>query len=304
MEPLVVYQGVLYYGDMESAIVLSPEQPQFDVTVTVYEPTQDDSAIRIERLHVVFEFAMGQVQVAEIYVLSNDGQQPYVGTVEGGTLRLSVPDDALTFQLGGDSARYLALADGVADTVPIPPGEGTAESVLIYDLVYDDHLELSRPLPYDVNQVVVLLPSVGVEVSGEGLEAGEPFAMQDVEMQVYLVNDLPAGERLTLSLSGAPQVSDASAGSMMSQPDKADETRNTIAGLLILVVALVLAYLYWQGHLNLRRDPQPALIQAIADLDDDFEAGRLKQGPYQARRARLKQELLTLMEKQSPISNL
>jgi hypothetical protein len=279
--------------------VLSPEQPQVNVNVTVYETTQDDSAIRIERLHIVFDFVLGQAQVTEIYVLSNDGQQPYVGTLEGGTLRLNVPNDALTFQPGGDPGRYLALADGVADTVPIPPGEGTAESLLTYDLVYDDHLELSRPLPYDVNQAIVMVPNVGIEVSGEGLEPGGPFQMQGREMQVYLVNDLSAGERLTLNLSGAPQARSASTGSMMpQQPGEANETRNTIAGLVILILALVFAYLYWQGFLTLRRDPQPALIQAIADLDDDFEAGRLKQDQYQTRRTRLKQELITLMEKQ------
>lgn len=297
MEPLVVYQGIPYYGDMESAIVLSPEQPEVNVNITVHETTQDDSAIRIERLHVVFDFVLGQAQVVEIYILSNDGDRPYAGTAEGGTLRLTVPEAALTFQPGGDPDRYIALADGIADTIPIPPGESTAESVLIYELAYGDGLELSRPLPYDTMQAIVLVPDVGIEVSGDGLEPGGPYQMQDRTMQVYLANDLPAGDHLTLRLSGQPQARSAPAGPVSQGASEADETQSTIIGAMILTGSLALAYLYWQGHLRLRtQDRQSALLQAIADLDDDYKAGALKEKPYRSRRARLKQELIELMK--------
>jgi hypothetical protein len=303
LEPLLVYQDVFYYGDLEAAITLTPEQPQFDVTITVYDSTQDDSAINIERLHIIFEFFLGQVQVVEIYILSNDGLQPYAGTPEGGTLRLNVPNEALFAQPEGDSGRYVTLDDGFADTAPVPPGAGAFESVLVYEMAYQDSLELSRPLPYDANQVIILVPDVGVEVSGEGIEPGGPFEMQDRTMQVYLANELSQGERLDLNLSGAAQVQAASSG-MPAMPsshpattDETDETRNAIIALVVLAASLALAYLYWQGRLRLRpRTDQVDLYQAIADLDDDFDANLIEPKQYHAQRARLKQKLVKSLE--------
>ncbi len=299
LEPLVVYQDVPYFGDLETTIVLSPEQPEIDVMISIYETTQDDSAIRIERMHIVFEFFMGYVQVVEIYILSNDGDQPYVGTAEGGTLRLTVPEGAQRFEPGGDPSRYLALPDGIADTLPILPGEGTAESVVMYELAYDGQLELSRPMPYDTRQAIVMLSDARVEVSGERLASGGPFQMQDRAMQVYLADDLLAGDRLTMRLSGEPQAQapSAPAGAMPGAASETDETQNIIAGVVALAGSLAFAYLYWQGHLRLKtQNRQPALLQAIADLDDAYKAGSLEEKPYRSRRANLKQELIELIE--------
>ncbi len=72
-------------------------------------------------------------------------------------------------------------------------------------------------------------------------------------------------------------------------------------GVIALIGAVVLSFLYWQGHLSLRlrpatQDRPSELLQAIADLDDDFAAGQLKEKPYRAERAKLKEELIELME--------
>jgi hypothetical protein len=303
LEPLTVYDGIFYFGDLESAIVLSPERPEADVDITVYETTEDASTVRIELIHVIFDFASGQTRVTELYVLSNDGDQTFVGTLEEGTLRLTVPANALSFQPGGEPGRYLTLANGLADTVPIPPGEGTAESFLIYDLAYDGELELSRPMPYDVRAVRIILPDVGVEVSGDGIQPGGPFQAQDTTFQTYLAEDLSAGDRLTLRLSGRPEISSAPASPSPHRPAGPNDTQSIAIGLSTLVFALALSYLYWRGHLSLRlrpaaQDRQSALLQSIADLDDDFEAGRVKEKQYRVRRARLKGELVELMEKE------
>jgi mono/diheme cytochrome c family protein len=69
LEPLAVYRDIPYFGDLDGAIVLSPVQPQADVNITVYETTEDASSIRLERLHLVFDLASNQAQVAELYIL-------------------------------------------------------------------------------------------------------------------------------------------------------------------------------------------------------------------------------------------
>lgn len=302
LEPLILYQDIPYYDDRETAIVLSPEQPEANVDITVFENTTDDSAVRIERLHIVFDFAQDRVQVAELYIFSNDGDRTYVGTLEGGTIRLTVPSDALEFQPGGDPSRYLTLADGIADTVPIRPGHSTAESVLLYELAYDDGLELNRPMPYDVSKTTIFLPAdLGVELSGERIQAGELFPAQGIDLQTYLAENLNAGERLSMRLAGKPQMSSSATSPAPRESARPSDTMSIAIGAILLAGAVVLAFLYWQGRLVLKRRPlpqdrSPALLQAIADLDDGFETGQLDEEPYRAERARLMEELIGLMQ--------
>jgi mono/diheme cytochrome c family protein len=301
LEPMAVYQDVPYFGELDTAIALSPEQPEADVDMVVYETTDDASNIRIERLHIVFDFAPGQAQVAELYILSNDGDQTFVGTLEEGTLRLTVPADALGFQPGGDPNRYRTLADGIADTAPILPGQNKAESILVYNLAYDDEVELNRPMPYDVNKLTIFMPAdAGLEVSGNGIQPGELFQAQGTALETYVADDLSAGDRLTLRVSGEPQVSaPAAVASPHGQPGPS-QTQSIIIGAIAIVGAAALSYLYWQGHLTRLRPSaqsrQSTLLQAMADLDDDFEAGQLREKPYRARRAKLREELIELIK--------
>jgi hypothetical protein len=304
-EPLVVYRNIPYFGDRDTAITLTPEQPDANVNVTVYETTDDASDIRIERLHIVFDLVPGQMQVAELYILSNDGDRAYVGTLERGTLPLTAPDGAISFQPGGDPNRYLTLADGIADTVPIPPGLSTAESVVVYDMAYTDELDLSRPLPYDVSSVNVFVPAdAGIEVSGDQIRSAGPFQAQGTLLDTYLADDLSAGERFTLRLSGAPQISASAPAPSPNQPPGPSETQGILIGAIALAGAVILAYMYWQGHLGLRLQPatqdrQSDLLQAIADLDDDYEAGGVKENAYRKKRASFKEDLIALKEKES-----
>jgi mono/diheme cytochrome c family protein len=304
MEPLVVYEGVSYFGDLGAPITLSPEQPQMDVPVTVYETTQDPSHVYIERLHVVFDMATDRAQVAELYILSNDGDRSYVGTPEEGTLQLSVPSDALSFQPGGDPNRFIPLADGLADTTPVAPGRGTAQSVLVYTLPYDDGLDLSRPMPFRAQSVNVFVPAdVGLKVSGEGLQPGGPFQTQGMTLDTYQLDNLAAGDDLIVHLSGKfTGTSNSAAGA--GSPHQAPGPNGTVGiavGLFSIAGVVVFGYLYWQGHLNLNLRPAPqdrqmTLLQKLADLDDDYNSGAVQEKPYRTARARLKQELLTLME--------
>jgi mono/diheme cytochrome c family protein len=303
-EPQTTYQGLSYFGDLESAIVLSPEQPESNISITVHETTEDASNVSIEQLHIIIDFALNQVQVTEIYVLSNSGDRAYVGTLEEGTLRLTEPTNALDFQGAGDPGRYLTLADGLADTVPIPPGQNTAQSVVVYVLAYDGELELTRRVPYDTSLVNALVPSdIGIQVSGDGIRPGGPFATQDTAFDTYLSDSLSAGESLKLRLSGKPTGDRETTVPSPHQTIRPDETQSIVIGAIILGGTMVLVFLYWQGRLNLRprlaaHPRQSALLQMIADLDDDFEAGNVKGKPYQEKRARLKEELIDLMEQE------
>lgn len=300
LEPLAIYQGIPYLGNLESAITLSPAEPEANTDITVYETTTDDSAIRIERLHIVFDVVPGQAQVAELYILSNTGDRTFVGTPEEGTLQIPVPSEALDVQPAGDPARYLALADGIADTTPIRPGVSSAESVIVYDLPYDGDLELSRPMPYPTDRINIFVPETGLELSGEGVQAGELFQAQNTTMRTYLAGELDTGQRLVMRLSGQPSMTGPAANAAQpSASPQPSQTQGIIIGAVTLAAALALAYLYWQGYLALTPatpDSNTALLQSIADLDDAFESGQIKTDRYQTQRAKLKEKLLNQLQ--------
>jgi hypothetical protein len=171
-------------------------------------------------------------------------------------------------------------------------------------------------MPYDTSTVNIFVPDVGLEVSGDRIRPGGPFQAQDVTLQTYLADELSAGERLTLRLSGTLETGSTPAGPSPHVAVGPNETQSIVIGLTTLAAALAFAYLYWQGHLSLRRTPlappagagessqlepvaqnrQSAMLQAIADLDDAFEEGQMKEKQYRARRARLKRELIETME--------
>jgi hypothetical protein len=117
---------------------------------------------------------------------------------------------------------------------------------------------------------------------------------------MYLADDLSAGSELTFRVSGEPL---SGLGTMNVSPARSsgpDQTTGIVIGLIALAGSAALAVAYWQGWLSSRfksgaRDRQAVLLQAIADLDDEYDAGRLAEEPYRARRSKLKEELLALM---------
>jgi hypothetical protein len=74
-----------------------------------------------------------------------------------------------------------------------------------------------------------------------------------------------------------------------------------VLAVVLLVAGLAMAATLL-GIWRLNRQPAPVsaeferLVQSIADLDERFEKGQLPQTEYESERARLKGELVKLME--------
>jgi uncharacterized membrane protein len=91
---------------------------------------------------------------------------------------------------------------------------------------------------------------------------------------------------------------------MPGQTSGPSETQGILIGAITLIGAVVLAYLYWQGHLTFSLQPATAdrqsdRLQKIADLDDAYEAGEIDEKTYQKQRRKLKAQLMALLEKEN-----
>jgi hypothetical protein len=280
--------------------------------VEVFEVTEDpnEAAIQVERMHVFVDFEGGVMSVGELHIFTNASDRTFVGVEDPQfgrrvTLRFALPEGAtgLHFQTGGEGDRYFLTKDGFADTDVVRPG--TSQQVLYgYTLSYGeaDTFDLVRPLLYPTANLNVLVPRVGLDVTSDQVELSE---ISTVEGQVYLNlngTDFSAGDELSVHFGGLQDIGLQPATPSMAQ-----------GGLDPKWIALGLAALALVGGLiypSLRRSLGPVstdqpieladrhltrLLQAIADLDDAFEAGSMDEASYRKQRQALKGEALALM---------
>jgi len=202
----LVYQEVGYTSDV---LTFTEGESRLDVPITVYETTESDAALHIERAHFFIDFdpQVRAISVGEMYIFTNEGDKVYIGE-DGATLRFSLPPGAynLRFERGALGERFLETQDGFADTRPVPPGVGVRQLLFSYALGYDasDYI-LSREIFYPIATLNVLVPDVGVQVSSDQVAFQE---MQRTKGQAYLNfvgQNLARGERLILNLSNLPR---------------------------------------------------------------------------------------------------
>jgi mono/diheme cytochrome c family protein len=295
----VNYQGMDFAGDFGQ---LSHTRPNLELPVTVYDTTTDAAALRFEQIHLVIEIVDSEVQINELYVVSNLGDAVFVGESgdpEQGTVRFGLPPEAagLSIQRGfGSFESFIPTSevtltnDGWAATIPVRPGQGSLTLLARYSVPYRNNLELNSPLYYDAAGITLVMRDVGVRLSADGtwidhgqqMIGGEPFVS-------YRRTSLPAGSTLDLTFSGRSRLA------MLVQDQGAALAVG--AGTLLLVVALA-AYV----TRSWRREPEESewvasgadadeLLQAIAELDDGYEQGTIAEADYRREREELKAAL-------------
>ncbi len=282
------YKGIRYTSDL---LRLTDEKPEATAVLQVYETTASPDGIRIARGHFIVEFAEGAVHVAELYVISNEGQAAYVGDGQGRTLQFLLPPGAAEVVVDDapPEGRFVREGDILWDTAPVPPGEAVAQHIVDYVLPYDPEkgLDLTRSYAYPVAQVNLMVPQVGVDVESDLEFTGTVGAER-----TYLVwrgTALAPGEAWSVRFRGRPQAGMAGT---------AEESAASVQGLGPLVAFgglafLALATLLFLGLGSRRRaleDPE-RLLEAIARLDEAYEGGELDEVTYRTRRAALKKAL-------------
>lgn len=260
--------------------------------------------MQVERLHLFLDFDEAGLMVSEFYIVSNLGDRTYVGDEALGqpaTLRFTLPEAAseLRFRGGKLGERFIATADGFADTAPVHPGLGTMKLLFSYRLPYEGALRLSRPLPYPVADLSMLLPDVGVALEAAGLEFRGPRQTEAGGMLVYAASDLAAGEPLEFTLSGVPELTPAEPEPATAPPAAGAPSGpllEVVIGLAALGLAVAGVYLWWRHAPGREAAAQEEpLVRAIADLDERFEAGKVAEAAYHAAREELKAQLRELL---------
>lgn len=295
----VEYQGVVYSSDVS---VADAESKDISLPIPIYETTSDPSAVSVDRLHILLEYAdPGVLRVVELYVISNLGDRTLVAAEPGKpVLTFSLPDGAvnLQFQDGVLGERFVEMPGGFGDMAAVRPAASQHQVVFSYELPYNRKLDLRHPVNLPVNAVVVLLPEGGLKVSGDGLQDMGTREVQGLSYRMYSAERIEPGADLSLTVSGKP----GGAGAGLSLGSGS----SLVIGLIAFGLALIVAggWLFIrsrsrddidvkdedQGELPDEEDVD-TILEAILALDDQFQAGELPQEAYQIRRAELKARL-------------
>jgi hypothetical protein len=164
----VSYMEVDYY----SVVVFPSDDVKTFVQIAVCDATTSDRDIRVLMAHKIIDFRDTSVNVTEISVLLNDGDQTFIGTGSGangeqGILVFNLPEGAVGFQAAQELVDDFVLLDDykVEYAVPFPPGE--RQLVFTYDipLQYEEGITISFPVDYPTDYMDVMVRSDDVEVS-------------------------------------------------------------------------------------------------------------------------------------------
>ncbi|MBN1200957.1 MAG: hypothetical protein JXJ20_03785 [Anaerolineae bacterium] len=218
----------------------------------------------------------------------------------------------------------------VWDTWPLHPDQ-VHSITLLYYLPYTSEAVLDQAFGYAVMNGAVLLPNDTVTLDSEQfetdgefryrvlsgglritrLEPDEDISPDDTTLIKAhdLLGPLSADERLIFTLSGRPSRT-VDVIKPVYEPDDGDDSTSSlllVLGGIGVVVLLAGIVLWWRqrrasvmvplvGEMPGPAASKDALLRALADLDDAFDAGQVNEATYHARRAALKQRLLPLMD--------
>ncbi|GAB4271553.1 MAG: hypothetical protein Kow0080_17090 [Candidatus Promineifilaceae bacterium] len=319
----VAYDGLNFSS---AAAQLTQAQAALELPIMVYEQTTDPSVVAIEQMHTILGFTDGALDVATLYVISNNSTAVFMGETgnpDEGTVKLFVPEGAtaVEFQRAfGQQTSFLpateviATESSYADTFPLRPGTGTSNLLVTYQLPYDDGVSVSYALPYPVNSASVIMPDAGVTLNGTGWVSE---GVSQTEMGTFVRYSNTAVQDTTtfsFTLEGKPRLVTDSAGNVVAPRSQSTELIIGGIGLLLAVAVVVFAVRGWQNRAIAdedswddedewdeeadSEDEKDALLQALADLDETYEAGELTDEAYNQQRDALKAQLLAVWDEE------
>src|SRR5215472_2992556 len=171
--------------------------------VDVFESSKDPKTIDVPSHFVVFQPSGNTLKVAEEYQIENKSQPPYAYFRTEGSFDFGLPENAELQGVQAAGSAGMPLTQLPIDkknnrysiAFAFRPGGSTVR--YSYDLAYPSNAAtLNIPTVYPGRVVLVAPP--GLQVNGHGLTS----AGQEQGMNLYLLQDVPAGTLVAVNVSG------------------------------------------------------------------------------------------------------
>jgi hypothetical protein len=316
--PEAVYGGVPFSG--AEPLRFGDETATLNTTITVYETTDDDGAIRLDSVHIIAESFGEVLRISEIHLLGNAGDRAYIGSAgdagQGATIFIPLPEQAVGVAFGeGEAAdRFIEVEGGLASTEPVAPGPESSLIFFSYHLmVTGETVPLERRFSYPVTNLNMLVAHPGLRLNSEQLQSMGIELFQGRQYEFHVTQDLAADAPLLMEFVPVEAVGGAGTSDMPPSSGQAvagAATRGSQRLLLwigigLAALAVLAAMLYSQvtrpavrapvSGPNLSKDPAARrLVAELASLEESFEAGDLDDATYERQRSGLLEELRSL----------
>ncbi len=205
----VTYQGILYSSAPPQAF--SEGSELLELTVPVYETTDDPSSVRLSQAHLIVSPDPDALHVAVLMVLENGGDRAYVGRPDDDgqttTFAFPLPSGTEGVALDGEIGPLEARVVGgeLRTSAPVPPG--TVQWLLQFNLpASGSTMEFSFLLPLDAGVLSVFVPDVGAQVEVKGLAPQEPVTLQGTTFLQWRASGVVAETPVTVRVSGLDRV--------------------------------------------------------------------------------------------------
>ncbi|MBI2909346.1 MAG: hypothetical protein HYX92_17005 [Chloroflexi bacterium] len=301
----LTYQGADYYSDV---VWFEEGQSSKSLEIAVYNPTGSDETIKVAASHTIIYVSKEGLLVKEFYLFRNEGDKAFVGKEIGGkkeTLRFSVPPGATGLQLGqGLSEGRIAKTDyGFVSNATVVPGDTLVG--YSYTLRGSGDYRLARSIAYPVDNVNVLIEDKGVVASSPQLGLQDPIVMKEGRFLLLAGKDFARAAAHEISLRVNPEAGQSSTPGALPV---------AAAGVAAILSVGAIYLLVRRKEPRLAAGPAapvetPAsererLLEEVARLDDEFEAGALSEEDYRRVRAQKKAELLRLTGRSLSLESL
>lgn len=320
--PEASYLGVPYSNAEPSRF--ADGQTELQTTVTVYETTDDDSAITLNSVHIIIESFGEVLRISEIHLFSNSGDRAFVGRAgessQAGqmtTVQIPLPSGAVGvgFQQDIPAARFVEVENGLLDTEPVPPGNETALVFFSYHLVVDgETIPLERRFAYPVNNLNLLLAQPGLALRSDQLQARGSEVFEGQQYEFYSALGLAAETPLVVELLPLPDTAGSEIGpaaptgelgTAASGPTRGNQEFLRWFGFGLAALAVIGALVYPSvskrskaapsAQRSLTTDPRArGLLGELAELEASYEAGLLDEDTYGRQRAEKYEALRSL----------
>ena len=299
--PDYYYQAELLHAGVK---FFAPPQQLFTSTqvvtglLPVFEVTDRPDAISVpEMYYFVQDVNENGLSVVEVYFFDNKSDKAFVQTVSSGqnrSLHFSLPEDARNVHFDPPQFANRVTISGTEFFYNdlVEPGDRTTQVTLLYDIPYRNSKRITRQIDYPVKALNVLLAEIktaGTPLTVTGLiNKGQQTTPNGNFILFASEKPLAANTAISFDISGQPRAA----------PQIGADGTSVGFGLFALALALGASVLVFTRINKIRAaQTQPVkkqreqLLQAIAALDADYAAGKLKDEYYQKRRGELKDEL-------------
>ena len=200
--PMVSYKSIVYYGP---AIDISKKSQGFTSDVVVYDTTSQVENVRIQLEHLFIEKVGERLQLREILIFINSGNQTFLGKNINDpdnhyVLKFPLPENFVDFKLLTTEAQNsVFLKDRTFyNTDLLSPGSKQLSFRL--SVPFKGKWQLSRLLEYSVNSINIFVANTDLTLDGPGVKAMGGFALRGRSYQRYSIHSLDKGMNLLINI--------------------------------------------------------------------------------------------------------